>query len=183
MSTYDSHTERLAPQTLLQQRYFIVGQAGRGGMGTVYQATDLRIAGRYVAIKEMRQAKLSEAELAEATARFQQEAAMLGTLSHPNLPRISDSFSEQGRFYLVMDYIEGRTLQQLLKEAQGRPLPVAQVLSYALQLCDVLGYLHRRNPPIIFRDVKPSNVMVNANGQIFLIDFGIARFFKEGQQQ
>src|SRR5581483_8841582 len=76
-----------------------------------------------------------------------------------------------------------RTLQQLLKEAQGRPLPVAQVLSYALQLCDVLGYLHRRNPPIIFRDVKPSNVMVNANGQIFLIDFGIARFFKEGQQQ
>lgn len=183
MSTYENQTGRLAPQSLLQQRYCIVGQAGRGGMGTVYQATDLRIAQRHVAIKEMSQSKLHPTELAAATARFQQEAAMLGALSHPNLPRIYDAFNEQNRFYLVMDYIEGKTLFELIKTAQGRPLPVAQVLSYAMQLCDVLDYLHSRQPAIIFRDIKPSNIMVKPGGQIFLIDFGIARFFKEGQQQ
>lgn len=183
MSTSNNETGRLSPQSTLQQRYMIVGQAGRGGMGAVYMATDMRVAHRRVAIKEMSQAHLSDEELAEAAGRFQQEAMMLGSLSHPNLPRIYDAFSERGRFYLVMDFIDGKTLHQLLKEAKGQPLGVAQTLLYARQLCDVLAYLHQHNPPIIFRDVKPANVMVTENGHVFLIDFGIARFFKEGQTQ
>ncbi|WP_165423863.1 serine/threonine-protein kinase [Ktedonosporobacter rubrisoli] len=179
----NNQTGRLPPQSLLQQRYIIIEQIGRGGMGAVYAATDTRIAHRRVAIKEMSQARFSPQELAEATTRFQQEAAMLGALSHPNLPRIYDAFSEQGRSYLVMDLIEGKTLHQLLKEAHGQPLAVVQVLLYARQLCDVLSYLHQRTPPIIFRDIKPTNIMIVPTGQIYLIDFGIARFFKEGQQQ
>ncbi len=183
MSTYDNQTGRLAPQSMLQQRYLVVGPAGRGGMSAVYQAVDTQYGNRRVAIKEMSQGQLNANELAEATARFQQEARLLGSLHHPNLPRIYDAFSEYGRSYLVMDYIDGKTLLQLLKDAGRRPLPVAQVLDYATQLCDVLAYLHAQNPPVIFRDLKPTNVMVTENGHVVLIDFGIARFFKEGQAQ
>jgi serine/threonine protein kinase len=183
MSIFENHTGRLPPQFLLQQRYVIVEQAGKGGMGAVYQAVDTRDSHRRVAIKEMSQGHLSDAELAEATAQFQREAALLGRLSHPNLPHIYDAFNERGRSYLVMDFIDGKTLLQLLKESGLRPLPVAQVLGYALQLCDVLAYLHQQHPPIIFRDLKPTNVMVTVDGHVFLIDFGIARIFKEGQEQ
>lgn len=183
MSTPNNQTGRLSPQSMLQQRYIIIGQVGRGGMGSVYQATDTRLANRHVAIKEMSQAHLNETELAGANLRFQQEASMLSTLSHPNLPRIYDAFSEQGRSYLVMDFIEGKTLHQILREVKGQPLPLPQVLFYAQQLCSVLSYLHQQRPPIIFRDVKPTNVMVTITGHIYLIDFGIARFFKEGQTQ
>ena len=183
MSTYDNQTGRLAPQSILHQRYLIVGQAGRGGMSAVFQAEDTKSGNRHVAIKKMSQGHLSTNELAEATARFQQEADLLGSLHHPNLPPIYDGFSEDGRSYLVMEYIDGKTLLQMLKDSGGRPLPVAQVLDYAIQLCDVLIYLHSHHPPIIFRDLKPTNVMVKGNGHVVLIDFGIARLFKEGQAQ
>ena len=183
MSTYENQTGRLAPQSMLQQRYLIVGPAGRGGMSAVYQAVDTQYGNRRVALKEMSQGHLNANERAEATARFQQEARLLASLHHPNLPRIYDAFSEHGRSYLVMDYVDGKTLLQLFKDAGRRPLSVAQVLDYATQLCDVLAYLHAQNPPIIFRDLKPTNVMVTENGHVVLIDFGIARFFKEGQAQ
>lgn len=180
MTMFNQHTGRLSPQSMLQQRYMIVGLAGRGGMSAVYQGVDTRLQ-RRIAIKEMSQAKVAPADMAAAEARFEQEARILGALSHPNLPRIQDSFSEYGRSYLVMDYIEGKTLHQLMKDGQGQPLPVAQVIFYALQLCAVLDYLHQQHPPIIFRDVKPSNIMVQPDGHLYLIDFGIARFFKEEQ--
>jgi serine/threonine protein kinase len=183
MSTYENQTGRLASQSLLHQRYLIVGQAGRGGMSAVYQAVDTQFSNRHVAIKEMSQGHLNTNELAEATVRFQHEADLLGSLQHPNLPRIYDGFSEDGRSYLVMEYIDGKTLLQMLKDSGGRPLPVVKVLDYAIQLCDVLIYLHSHNPPIIFRDLKPTNVMIQDNGHAILIDFGIARFFKEGQSQ
>lgn len=184
MSTYDNQTGRLPPQSLLQQHYVIVGQAGKGGMGAVYQAIDTYGPNRRrVAIKEMSQGQLSGEELREATEQFRREFTMLSKLSHPNLPRIYDAFTERGRSYLVMDFIDGKTLFQLLKESDNRPLPVLQVLDYASQLCDVLAYLHHQQPAIIFRDLKPTNVMVTPNGHVFLIDFGIARFFKEGQEQ
>ena len=183
MSTYDSKTGKLAPQSMLHQRYLIVGQAGRGGMSAVYQAVDTKYGNHHVAIKEMSQGNLGANEITEATSRFQQEADLLGSLHHPNLPTIYDGFSEDGRSFLVMEYIDGKTLLQMLKDTGGRPLPVAQVLDYAIQLCDVLIYLHSHNPPIIFRDLKPTNVMVKSNGHVMLIDFGIARFFKEGQAQ
>lgn len=182
MSTYSNQTGRLPSQYLLKQQYIIIGQAGKGGMGAVYRAVDTLKGQRQVAVKELSQAHLSETELKEVTTRFQQEAAMLAALAHPNLPRILDAFSEDGRSYLVMDFIEGQTLQQMLRDSK-QPLPVPQALHYARQLCDVLSYLHAQNPPIIFRDVKPTNIMITPNGHVFLIDFGIARFFKEGQTQ
>lgn len=186
MAVFDNQTGRLTPQSLLHQRYLITGLVGRGGMSAVYRARDTRstrAGANYVALKEMSQRNLSDAELIEATERFQQESRLLSSLSHPNLPRIYDAFSEDERYYLVMDFIDGKTLLQLLKEAGGRPLPVPLVLKYAIQLCAVLIYLHQQRPPIIFRDLKPANVMATANGHVFLIDFGIARIFKEGQQQ
>ena len=183
MSTYDNKTGKLAPQSILHQRYLIVGQAGRGGMSAVYQAVDTQFGNHHVAIKEMSQGNLSMHEIAEATARFQQEADLLGSLHHPNLPIIYDGFSEDGRSFLVMEYIDGKTLLQMLKDTGGRPLPVVNVLDYAIQLCNVLMYLHSHNPAIIFRDLKPTNVMVKGDGHVMLIDFGIARFFKEGQEQ
>jgi serine/threonine protein kinase len=179
----NGQTGRLSPQSLLQQRYLILGQIGRGGMGAVYKAEDTRFSRRYVAIKEMSQAHLNTVELEMAIARFQQEADMLASLVHPNLPRITDRFSDQERSYLVMDFIDGKTLLQLIKEAPNHQLPVAQVLYYARQLCDVLIYLHGHQPPIIFRDLKPTNVMITPRDQVFLIDFGIARSFKEGKSQ
>jgi serine/threonine protein kinase len=182
MATSGGQTGRLAPQSVLTQRYVIVQLAGRGGMSAIYQALDRQRGGMRVAIKEMSLENLDEMELQDALARFQQEAHLLETLNHPNLTRIYDAFSENGRSFLVMDYIDGKTLLQLL-QAANKPLPVQQVMHYAEQLCDVLSYLHQHNPPIIFRDLKPTNVMITPDGHIYLIDFGIARFFKEGQPQ
>jgi serine/threonine protein kinase len=178
-----NQTGRMSPQTLLHQRYLIVGHAGQGGMGAVYLALDTQAGQRMVAVKEMSQGHLSGPKRAEAEARFNQEAALLHSLVHPNLPRFHDAFTENGRSYLVMDFIQGKALQRLLTEAGGRPLPVEQVLRYARNLCDVLNYLHHHQPPIIFRDLKPANVMITDQDQSVLIDLGIARFFKEGQKQ
>ena len=187
MSTYDNRnnqlTGRLSPQSLLRQRYLILNVAGRGGMSAVYKAADTQQAQRSVAVKEMSQSFLSEQEREAAIARFQQEYELLNKLRYPNLPLIYDTFNEGDRFYIVMDFIDGVTLFELLRQNGGRPLPVAQVVEYALQLCDVLSYLHVQQPPVIFRDLKPTNVMIRADGRLFLIDFGIARLFKEGQQQ
>src|SRR5579885_1098085 len=178
-------TGLLAPRNLLNRRYRIVGQVGKGGFGAVYKAEDLAFGGRPVAVKEMSQSGLSAAELAEATRAFKHEALLLAGLKHPNLPSIYDQFTENGRWYLVMDFIEGETLEMVLERkvaagGQGS-LPVEQALNIAIQLCSVLDYLHTRQPPIIFRDLKPANVMLTANDHIYLIDFGIARHFKPGQ--
>jgi serine/threonine protein kinase len=183
MSTYDNLTGRLSPQSMLQQRYLIVSLAGRGGMSAVYRGVDTKQGNRNVAIKEMSQGHLTEKEREEAIGRFRQEYQFLSKLQHPNLPLIYDTFNEGDRFYFVMAFIEGKTLLDLLKASGGRPLPVGQVVDYAMQLCDVLSYLHMRTPPVIFRDLKPTNVMISGDGRLFLIDFGIARFFKEGKQQ
>jgi len=186
MSDHGHLTGRLSPQTLLQGRYLIVGPAGRGGMGAVYEAVDTkRQPDRRVAIKEMSQARLTtNEEIEKARKRFRGEASMHRSLDHRNLPRVYGSFVEGNRSYLVMEFIEGQTLLQLLEAMPGgRALPVADVMRYAIQLCTVLDYLHRQYPPIIFRDLKPANVMVKPNGEVVLIDFGIARFFKAGQSQ
>src|SRR5258708_9844270 len=183
MSIYENQTGRLPRQSMLQQRYLIVGPTGRGGMSAVYRAIDTQSGSRHVAVKEMSQGRLNMDEITAAMARFEQEADLLGSLQHPNLPHIYDAFSEGGRSFLVMDFIEGKNLLQVLQGNNMRPLPVAQVVDYALQLCDVLTFLHQHQPPIIFRDLKPTNVMVTESGHIYLIDFGIARLFKEGQLQ
>lgn len=129
------------------------------------------------AIKEMSLAMVSPEEQAQAIQNFKIEAKMLWGLSHPNLPAFTNFFAENQCYFLVMEYIDGHTLEDLL-ERQAAPFPERRVLRWAEQLCDVLEYLHSQNPPIIFRDMKPGNIMLTRQGHIKLIDFGIARFFR-----
>ncbi len=168
---------------LLNSRYLITGQVGKGGMGAVYKAEDTKLGSRLVAIKEMSQSRLSAQEIIAATNAFKQEAHMLAGLHHPNLPSIHDYFSEAGRSYLVMAFIESETLEHYLHTTRHGYLTIKEVLDIGIQLCTALDYLHTRQPPIIFRDLKPSNIMWTPNGHLYLIDFGIVRHFKPGQSK
>lgn len=177
-----SATGRIPANALLKQRYRVVNQLGQGGMGAVYKAADTRLGGRLVAVKEMSQRELkTQQEIIEAVNAFKSEALMLAALRHQNLPRIYDHFSDIGRWYLVMDFIEGETLEERLQKAGGGPLPVREVLEIGIQLCTALSYLHNQQPAIIFRDLKPANIMLTSDTHLYLIDFGIARLFKPGQ--
>jgi hypothetical protein len=176
-----SSTGSLAPATVLHGRYVILGLAGTGGMGAVYRAADRHLGERIVALKEMHQHGLTPEEIVTATSIFQHEARLLASLHHPSLPNIHDHFNSGGRWYLVMDFIEGMTLQQRLGHYGSPGLPVGEVLQLADQICAVLVFLHGQSPPVIFRDLKPSNIMVTPSGQLYLIDFGIARIFKLDQ--
>ncbi len=175
-------TGLLTQQHVIKRRYRVLAMVGKGGFGAVYKAADMQFGNRLLAIKEMSQSNLSPQELVEVTEAFKREALLLAGLTHPNLPRIYEQFSDAGRWYLVMDFIEGETLEDTLDKAGGK-LPVEKVLDIGIQLCSVLDYLHHRQPPIIFRDLKPGNVMLAHNGHIYLIDFGIARHFKLGQSK
>ncbi len=144
-------------------------------MGAIYLAEHTVLRGQ-VAVKEMVDAFSDPAERAQAIEQFQSEARLLYTLKHPNLPRVFEYFEDGGCHYLVMDYIEGETLEKILDRTTGF-LEEKKVLTWAEQICSVLTYLHTHNPPIIFRDMKPSNIMLDTTGTIKLIDFGIARLF------
>ncbi|HIE13108.1 MAG TPA: serine/threonine protein kinase, partial [Desulfotomaculum sp.] len=172
-------TGRLAPGSLLEGRYLIVGVLGRGGMGAVYKALDQRLDNMPVAIKEMSTGAVRAGDLEKAVASFKREAKMLVGLRHPALPRVTDFFPYEERWYLVMDYIEGETLEAVAR--RRGPIPEAEVLDWARQLCAVLDYLHGQEPPVIFRDLKPANIMLAPKGEIKLIDFGIARHFRPGK--
>jgi serine/threonine protein kinase len=171
-------TGALVAGNTLGGRYRIVGVIGKGGFGAVYKARDERFPSKpLVAIKEMSDSQLSPNEKVKALQDFRNEADLLVQLHHPNLPNVSDVFEEGDKAYLVMEFIEGKTLATLQDEHPD-PLDERLVMGWALQLCAVLHYLHTRTHPIIFRDMKPTNVMVTADGEIKLIDFGIARIFK-----
>lgn len=170
-------TGPLAPGTLLQNRYLIDRLLGGGGQGMVYLARDQRLANRTCALKEMVDHFIDHAKRIEANDYFAREADTLAQLKHPAIPAITDRFDDQNRHYLVMEYVEGRNLEEELA-ARGEPLPEGLVIDIARQLCDVLSYLHGHEPPIIYRDMKPSNVMLTPKGRAVLIDFGIARLFK-----
>ncbi|GHO87684.1 hypothetical protein KSZ_56900 [Dictyobacter formicarum] len=150
-------------------------------MGAVYKAEDTALGNRLVALKEMSMASLYPQEVTEAAEMFKQEALMLAKLHHPHLPSIYEHFSEAGRWYLVMSFIEGESLEQVLEKRSGKKLPVPEVVNIGNELCGVLDYLHTQRPPIIFRDLKPSNIMKTKRGDIYLIDFGIARHFTAGK--
>ena len=169
-------TGQLPTHTLLGGRYLILRKLGQGGMGAVYQATDNHLSDKPVALKEMSDAALVDpVEKGQALDAFRQEARLLSALSHPNLPRVTDYFSQGSRQYLAMDFVEGHTLSDLLGSC-STPFPETLVLQWADQLCDVLHYLHGRTPPVVFRDLKPANIMVAPDQKnIKLIDFGIAR--------
>jgi predicted Ser/Thr protein kinase len=174
-------TGPLAPGTVLQSRYAIERLIGGGGMGMVYLARDQRLANRPCAIKEMVDHFIDQAQRIEANEYFAREADTLAQLKHQAIPAITDRFELANRHYLVMEYVEGRNLEEELA-ARGEPLPEGLVIDIARQLCDVLAYLHGLSPPIIYRDMKPSNVMLNSNGRVVLVDFGIARLFKAARK-
>jgi serine/threonine protein kinase len=166
----------LASRTLLHNRYMIMRAIGHGGMAAVYQAKDLKH-DTICAVKEMSLSSVPPHEHAQAIHNFLAEATILSRLNHLNLPAFTDFFTEGSRHFLVMEYIEGNTLEDLL-EHNGGPFSERRVLGWARQLCDVLEYLHSQQPPVIFRDMKPGNIMLRRDGRIKLIDFGIARIFR-----
>jgi serine/threonine protein kinase, bacterial len=174
-------TGTLPQQTVLQDRYVVMQKLGQGGMGAVYRAGDRRLSTVNWAVKEMSQSAISgPLEIEQARAAFRHEAEMLAALNHPNLPRVTDHFEQDGKAYLVMEYVPGETLLSFLVR-EGLPQTQARVFEWTRQLCDALDYLHTQHPPIIFRDLKPANIMLTPKGQVKLIDFGIARLFKPGQ--
>ena len=178
----------LATGDLLQERYRIMRRLGSGGFSTVYLAADQRLGGRHVAIKEMSVRALPPAERTRAADLFWQEAQLLAQFKHPGIIHVSDFFHEGEDYYLAMEYVEGPTLGQLLDRQTGRRLPLNQALQITRQIAGVLTHLHSYSDPqsggpqpIIYRDLKPANVIVQADGAVKLLDFGIARFFKPGQ--
>src|ERR1044071_7448255 len=156
-----------APDTVLQGRYRIVRQLGRGGMGAVYEAVDERLS-RTVALKER---LVVTDDLKRA---FEREARLLANLRHPALPKVIDHFSEDDGQFLVMEFIPGSDLGDLLQRRQ-RPFSPAEVAAWADELLDALDYLHTHEPPVIHRDIKPSNLKLTAQGKIVLLDFGLAK--------
>lgn len=171
--------------TILQgqhDQYRILGIIGRGGMGAVYRGERLSDGSTW-AIKEMRPPiEAAPEEIAENRKLFDQEAQLLQTLDHPNLPKVVDSFEQAGRPTLVMEFVQGKTLEDKQREMNA-PFFQRDVLNWGVQIARVLNYLHSQNPPIIFRDMKPPNVMLTPEGIIKLIDFGVARTYKTNKSK
>ena len=164
--------------TILRSRYKITEMVGEGGMGAVYRAEDLRLEGRQCAVKEISlEMEPTKSARAQAHEQFYREASILARLDHPTLPKVSDYFTEGEREFLVMDFVPGRDLKDLMDEArrQGETLPEKQVLTWAAQLCDALNYLHSQNPPVLHRDIKPANTKLTPSGTIKLVDFGLVK--------
>jgi serine/threonine protein kinase len=171
--------EPLAVNHMLDGRYRISKMLGQGGMGRVYLANDTRLADRPVACKEMVIGDGIQEQ--KAVEDFNREARVLASLSHPAIPQVIDYFGERGRHYLVMEYVAGGDLQhQLDKIGIGARLPEAKVVWWARQILDVLQFLHAQTPPIVYRDLKPGNIMIDHHGRAMLVDFGIARFLPPG---
>jgi len=171
----------LKPDQLLEGRYRIVSQVGTGGFGAVYKAEDIQDGNRPVAIKEIGLSGLTSQQAIEAADAYNREVMILSDLKHPNIPRIYAHFTDPEHWYLVIDFIEGETLEEYRVKAPGACLPLERVLDIGIQLCIVLDYLHNHQPPIIFRDVKPANIMLTPAGKLYLIDFDVARYFKPGK--
>jgi serine/threonine protein kinase len=163
---------------VLQNRWQLIEQLGQGGMGTVYKAYDLRLSNRLCVVKKLRVDFFREEDRNKALAFFEREKAVLSALKHPNIVLVHDYFEECGNYYLVMEYVDGDNLQERLLQ-RGKPFSEADVTKWASEICDVLEYLHSHNPPVIYRDLKPSNIMLDTADKIKLVDFGIARPYRE----
>jgi serine/threonine protein kinase len=173
----------LPADTVLQDRYRIVELIGLGGMGAVYLTEDLHLKAKQFALKEIQYSPDADSEVqAQLREQFHREAIALANLDHPNLPKVFDYFSENGRDYLVMDYVAGPNLKEVLDEARasGHHLSQSTVLEWTDQICDALEYLHGQTPPIIHRDVKPANVKLMPGNLVKLVDFGLVKFFDVG---
>lgn len=176
----------LAAETVLRARYKILDLVGQGGMGAVYQAEDLRLTGRRCAIKEVVPVPNASAEYQEqAQIAFQREASVLARLDHINLPKVSDYFSIQERDYLVMDFVPGQDLREIIEHARfdNQFLAEKDVLNWAEQIINALAYLHQQDPAVLHRDLKPSNIKLMPNGVIKMVDFGLVKLLLPEDEQ
>ena len=163
---------------VLRGRYQVRERIGQGGMGSIYLAEDLRLSGRLCALKEvLYDLNLPDPAIEQAREQFFREATVLARLDHPNLPKVSDFFSNGPRDYLVMDYVPGNDLRALMLEARRNKnfLSEKDVLNWANQLADALSFLHNQDPSIVHRDIKPSNLKLTPNGLLKLVDFGLVK--------
>jgi serine/threonine-protein kinase len=177
--------KQLDPGSVLNSRYEIVRRIGGGGMGAVYLAKDRNLGDAPRAVKEMVEAHLDPAQHEKAIGDFKRESLLLTSLEHPSIPTIYDYFYDEslGRFYLVMKFISGGDLASRLRTAPGARIDEQTVADWGMQAADVLEYLHSRPKPIIYRDLKPANLMIDGNsGRVMLIDFGIARWVKREEK-
>ena len=186
LGTYpeSSGYQQLQPGMLLSNRYLILGTIGVGGMSTVYRASDNHFPNvtKLVAVKEMINRALDPVMRKNVIRNFEREANILASLDHRSIPRIYDYFTLNDCSYLVIEYVNGKDLEVLLDQSVEF-ISEERIIPWAIELCDVLSYLHNHQPePIIFRDIKPSNVMVDIQDHIILVDFGIARPFQVGQR-
>lgn len=173
----DIDNKQIKVGSILEGKYKIIAQIGKGGMSTVWLALNEK-ANKQWAIKEVRKSSRNGSEIIKQN--LITETKILTKLNHPNLPSIVDIVDRDNTYLIIMDYVEGRTLKDLVDDKGA--LPQSDVIDYAIQLCSVLEYLHSRKSPIIYRDMKPANIMLKPNGEVVLIDFGTAREFKEGQE-
>ena len=177
-------SQQLQAGITLEERYLIQGVLGIGGMGAVYRARDLHFPNvtKVVAVKEMVNRAMDPVVRSTIVRNFEREANLLASLDHRAIPRIYDYFTINERSYLVLEYITGSDLEVIINGTNDF-LTEERVIRWTLELCDVLQYLHTHKPePIIFRDMKPSNVMINAQDHAVLVDFGIAKQFQVGQK-
>ena len=188
-SGHDGMTSGLKPLTegvVLNSRYEILRKIGGGGMGAVYLATDRNLGGTERAVKEMIQSSIEEEQQKKAIEDFKRESMILTTLDHPSIPTIYDYFFDEaaGRFYLVMKYVSGGDLASRLRAAPGGRIDEITVTGWAVQIADVLSYLHTLPATVVYRDLKPSNLMIDArSGRVMLIDFGIARSINQPKEK
>lgn len=175
----------LVEGTVLNNRYEVIRKIGGGGMGAVYLANDKNLGGVLRAVKEMVQSYIEDQQQEKAVNDFKRESLLLTSLEHQGIPTIYDYFydEKEGRFYLVMKYISGGDLASRLRSAPEGRLDEVTVTDWAIQIVDVLDYLHNRQPPIVYRDLKPSNIMIDGNtGKLMVIDFGIARWVNKEEK-
>ncbi|MDM8530835.1 serine/threonine-protein kinase [Anaerolineales bacterium HSG25] len=171
-------SEILTPGTILRERYQIIDLVGQGGMGAIYKAEDDRLVGRLCAIKEViPNPSATKAYQEQSQVAFQREASVLARLDHINLPKVSDFFSVNERDYLVMDFVPGQDLREIIENTRYKNSFILEedVLTWAEQLLDALAYLHQQDPPVLHRDIKPSNIKLTPNGIIKLVDFGLVK--------
>jgi serine/threonine-protein kinase len=170
---------------IVRERYKIREIIGQGGMGCVYLADDLRLSGRLCALKAVNyELNLPDDVIKQTRQQFKREATVLARLDHPNLPKVSDFFSDDDRDYLVMDYVPGKDLRELMLEEKKKGLYLTErnVLNWASQISDALIYLHNQSPIILHRDIKPSNIKLTPNGIIKLVDFGLVKILVSGEK-
>ncbi|MBE3566975.1 MAG: tetratricopeptide repeat protein [Thermogemmatispora sp.] len=168
--------------TILDGKFRVVEVLGEGGMGTVYKVEQVDRPGFYRAVKELLiNPAMPEEERKAAIERFNKEIDLMFNLKHPNIPSLIVSFQERGNYYFVMEFVPGKSLDKILEENKG-PLDEEQVIRWMMKVCEALSYIHSRNPPIILRDLKPGNIMITPEGDVQLIDFGIARRFNPNKR-